>query len=444
MINFIKNQPRIIERLLNHISLPPITDLLLSLIKCEETRAGHGIIEWLASEHLIPRLVSLLSPSHPPETHATVAEFLKDVVHFSSTANSANLELLGIPGGGGGGGNGGGGGGGGPNGRSGLSDGDDGPMRWASNRLIRDLVAEDTIAILISYMLDEVPIPEFEWEDGEKASKGALGMQLGAVAEVLKGSEGGGDEAEVTRKFGLGVKGGGRDGKKKGDRSSMGSFTVIPLDDNDVGPMNETREASGTDSHSRESSATAGTVKEARTPRRTSVVPTLPAVTSSSSSNEPSHPSNAAATSSLIHSISVIVDLIRKNNSDFVEQQILHWLRKVARDKEAEESAEMGLGTRDHQDDGKGPSVVNLGTLLTVISARLGDFQRLIARPRSLVRYGLDESLRCDRPIIHAGSHCCRRDRSTRRSVHSFLSRSNVSGSANSMPNFYIVRTWPS
>ena len=39
-------------------------------------------------------------------------------------------------------------------------------------------------------------------------------------------------------------------------------------------------------------------------------------------------------TSSLIQSISVLVDLIRKNNSDFVEQQMLTWARR----REAEDS----------------------------------------------------------------------------------------------------------
>lgn len=43
-------------------------------------------------------------------------------------------------------------------------------------------------------------------------------------------------------------------------------------------------------------------------------------------------------TSSLIQSISVLVDLIRKNNSDFVEQQMLAWARR----REQEDAEQIG------------------------------------------------------------------------------------------------------
>lgn len=96
-------------------------------------------------------------------------------------------------------------------------------------------------------------------------------------------------------------------------------------------------------------------------------------------------------TSSLIQSISVLVDLIRKNNSDFVEQQMLTWARrKEAEDSERELLQADGPGVREEvekaADSDRGPSLVDLGALLAIVSERLGGFQELIKNPRSPVR----------------------------------------------------------
>lgn len=100
-------------------------------------------------------------------------------------------------------------------------------------------------------------------------------------------------------------------------------------------------------------------------------------------------------TSSLVQSISVLVDLIRKNNSDFVEQQMLSWARR-----KEEEAAERELleadgaeivadplrGEEERQDGDKGPSLVDLSAMLTIVSERIPGFQKLVQTPRSLVR----------------------------------------------------------
>ncbi|GAA5824299.1 hypothetical protein JCM3770_004456 [Rhodotorula araucariae] len=96
-------------------------------------------------------------------------------------------------------------------------------------------------------------------------------------------------------------------------------------------------------------------------------------------------------TSSLVSSLAVLIELIRKNNSDFVEQQMLSWARrKQAAQAEREmleaEGAELVRGLRDEDEergDDKGPSVVDLGTMLSLVARRIGDFQRLIKKPRS-------------------------------------------------------------
>lgn len=98
-------------------------------------------------------------------------------------------------------------------------------------------------------------------------------------------------------------------------------------------------------------------------------------------------------TSSLIQSISVLVDLIRKNNSDFVEQQMLAWAHaKELKDNERElleaDSAEViGQPTTDAElsDSDRGPSLVHLGALLATVAQHLGGLQLLVKNPRSFV-----------------------------------------------------------
>ncbi|GAA6016562.1 hypothetical protein JCM10207_002842 [Rhodosporidiobolus poonsookiae] len=97
-------------------------------------------------------------------------------------------------------------------------------------------------------------------------------------------------------------------------------------------------------------------------------------------------------TSSLIASIAVLVELIRKNNSDFVEQQMLAWARrKEAAHTERQMLEEEGLEATplpgrdsfDGAEDDRGPSVVDLGGMLSLVAERIGGFQRLIKKPRS-------------------------------------------------------------
>ncbi|GAA6006436.1 hypothetical protein JCM11491_004958 [Sporobolomyces phaffii] len=101
-------------------------------------------------------------------------------------------------------------------------------------------------------------------------------------------------------------------------------------------------------------------------------------------------------TSSLVTSVAVLVDLIRKNNSDFVEQQMLAWARRkeaealekemleaegvqTVREPPLPEGGDPGGG----RGDDRGPSVVDLGAMLTVVAERIGGLQALIRKPRS-------------------------------------------------------------
>lgn len=97
-----------------------------------------------------------------------------------------------------------------------------------------------------------------------------------------------------------------------------------------------------------------------------------------------------SVTSSLIHSISVVIELIRKNNSDYFEPYLFHNIRN--RLIQVQQQLHM------HSEDGREVleqsmkelvdrmGIVNLGGLLESFCARLDDFENLLRHPRSLVR----------------------------------------------------------
>lgn len=121
-------------------------------------------------------------------------------------------------------------------------------------------------------------------------------------------------------------------------------------------------------------------------------------------SEPPALPNAESATSSLTQIISIFVELIRKNNSDYFEPYLFHTLRNrlmqiqqhhmdemhelgadmdsAQRVQEEREMLERGMADMvDHL------GIVHLGKFLRILSKRLPDFQELLRRPRSLVRY---------------------------------------------------------
>lgn len=130
-------------------------------------------------------------------------------------------------------------------------------------------------------------------------------------------------------------------------------------------------------------------------------------IPSSSTPPKPVDPAFAslAATSSLVSSIAVFIELIRKNNSDYSEPHLFHTLRNGLMAKSSLVAAAAASRAREGEvvdadqkdiDDRKGMEdamevintkmgIVHLGSLLTVLSARLGSFQDLIKSPRTKV-----------------------------------------------------------
>ncbi|TFK36388.1 SIT4 phosphatase-associated protein-domain-containing protein [Crucibulum laeve] len=105
-----------------------------------------------------------------------------------------------------------------------------------------------------------------------------------------------------------------------------------------------------------------------------------------SSSSSPALPNVESATSSIVQSISVVVELIRKHNSDYFEPYLFHTLRNrliqvqqqlhgQADGRETLEAAMKEMVDR--------MGVVHLGPLLEIMCARLEEFQKYLKAPRT-------------------------------------------------------------
>ena len=108
-------------------------------------------------------------------------------------------------------------------------------------------------------------------------------------------------------------------------------------------------------------------------------------------------PTSTSSASSVVLSISIIVELIRKNNSDYFEPYLFHTLRNrliqiqqhlQTRSDDGRETLEQAM---KEMVDRMG--VVHLGAVLQIISERLDVFQQYLRKPRSTVRSPLHCSL---------------------------------------------------
>ncbi|KAJ3094817.1 hypothetical protein HDU97_007546 [Phlyctochytrium planicorne] len=95
MVAFVKNQPDVVKKILNHIGTSAIADLLLKIISVEEVPEGQGIVQWLASENLIPSLIDRLEPSLDIDIHNTAAQTLLDIIAVSYQNLGNPIEMNG-------------------------------------------------------------------------------------------------------------------------------------------------------------------------------------------------------------------------------------------------------------------------------------------------------------------------------------------------------------
>ncbi|CAE6471581.1 unnamed protein product [Rhizoctonia solani] len=137
-----------------------------------------------------------------------------------------------------------------------------------------------------------------------------------------------------------------------------------------------------------------------------SAPPTPPSDSSSAHVESIPLPNAESATSSVTHIVSIFVELIRKNNSDYFEPYLFHTLRNrlmqiqqqhldemhelgadmddTERAQEERERERLERGMADMVDH---LGIVHLGRFLRILAKRLPDFQELLRRPRSLNGY---------------------------------------------------------
>jgi len=134
-------------------------------------------------------------------------------------------------------------------------------------------------------------------------------------------------------------------------------------------------------------------------PMRSEITSTsvTPEASTSSVSHQPSHSftslTSSASTesfnSSLLICLMLLIDLIRKNNSDFTELQILQYLERSADEEETFSSDDSDSDDAEGSEPKKnkvmeqGPSLVDLGPLLECVTQRLPDIHHLLLNPRS-------------------------------------------------------------
>lgn len=93
MIQFIHQEPNLVERFMRHIETPPLMDFLLKVISTDKPDDSTGIIDVLKDQGLIPSLLSFLSAEIPSSIQSAAGDFLKAFITIS--ANNAENTTIG-------------------------------------------------------------------------------------------------------------------------------------------------------------------------------------------------------------------------------------------------------------------------------------------------------------------------------------------------------------
>ncbi|SPO26502.1 related to SAP155 - SIT4-associating protein [Ustilago trichophora] len=388
MLEFIKEQPRIVERFVAHLETPAVVDLLFRIIQMEETMRTPvqttDIIDWLSSQDLISRTVDLLAPNYSVDIHNTVSELLKAIIALSAPSPAALNQGQGQELGGG------------------LGDSQENTA-GINNRLVRELASEPIVRKMVSYMLDSQLPRQLHRRLTDVADEQLSSL---SVQDLRKPSE--------RRDASLSTL----------DENAVSSSALEDDDDDDESfarPLNP-REFPASESRSpghfdhRGSTATV---------RPDNLFPPVSAPTVQITSE--------TCSSTLVTCIGVFIELIRKNNSDYFEQHLLRTLhnhlvkrqselteKRLQKKEEEEEAAkvdaaqqegEAGQSPEAEKQDDEGSAqkaidaldeeeedvqgmeeamaeivdkmgLVHLGPMLRVLSERLSDFQQLVNEPR--------------------------------------------------------------
>jgi hypothetical protein len=63
VINYLKQHPEHITKIVDHLDCATITDLIIKIISCEEEYEGQGTQEWLVSIGLVKQIINRYRPS---------------------------------------------------------------------------------------------------------------------------------------------------------------------------------------------------------------------------------------------------------------------------------------------------------------------------------------------------------------------------------------------
>ncbi|KAI8846706.1 SIT4 phosphatase-associated protein-domain-containing protein [Chytridium lagenaria] len=127
MVNFVKTQPNVVSKLLNHIGTSAIADLLLKIISVEEVPEGQGVVKWLAEQNLVANLIDRLEPEQDMEIHNTASQTVLDIIAVSYQ-NLGPMEHLAMG---------------------------DGASLSGGNLLVDELKSAPIMGKLVGYMLDK-------------------------------------------------------------------------------------------------------------------------------------------------------------------------------------------------------------------------------------------------------------------------------------------------
>lgn len=111
--------------------------------------------------------------------------------------------------------------------------------------------------------------------------------------------------------------------------------------------------------------------------------------TGRSESPAPKFPNVQSCASSVVNSISIIIELIRKNNSDYFEPYLFHTLRnrliQVQQQLHTQADDDRETLERAMKEMVNRMGVVHLGSVLEIMCEKLGSLQEYLHKPRSLV-----------------------------------------------------------
>ncbi|KIO34753.1 hypothetical protein M407DRAFT_64204 [Tulasnella calospora MUT 4182] len=167
MLEFIQSVPNVIDRLLSHIQSPPFVELIFRIVQLDEQPGNLGVVPWLSSQGLIPKLIDLLSPTQKPDIHLVAADFLKGIIALSSPSPSSfpvNPTTMSISG------------------------GDPASVLPISNKLSRELAQRDVIVKLVDYALtplEKIPATTSSNEESKETDGSAIESVVSSLACII-------------------------------------------------------------------------------------------------------------------------------------------------------------------------------------------------------------------------------------------------------------------